>query len=312
MAGASFDAGLIPLYTTQFSTNLELLLQQKGSKLRGRVREGYHVGKMASPINQIGALSLKAPAGRFAPLPSQQAAYDRRWVFPQEGELPQLVDTFDELQTVVDPKSGLVETAANAVGRAWDDCILLQATGTSNLGQDAASLTTEAFSTTNFQIASTFGSASASGLTVAKIIEAKRIFEHYHNDLEIDRPTIVIGSQQHSDLLNQVQVVSTEFNTRPVLGDDGMVRSFLGFDVVISERLVQTTANSVRGVLAFVKSGLYLGIWKDMTNNIDIRNDLSGRPWQILTQTMYGATRTQPGKVIQILCSDTTGADIVP
>lgn len=310
MAG-SYDSGLIPFYTTQFSTNLELLLQQKGSMLRGRCREGQHVGKMASPINQIGTLALKAPAGRFAPLPNQQAALSRRWVFPQEGELPQLVDTFDELQTIVDPKSGLTETAANAVGRAWDDCLLLQATGTSNLGQDANSLTTEAFSTTNFQIASTFGSASASGLTVAKFIECKRILRHYHNDLETDTPTMVIGSQQESDLLNQVQVVSTEFNDKPVLVD-GHVRRFLGFDIVVSERLPQTTVNSVRGVLVFVKSGLYLGVWKDMTNNIDIRTDLSGRPWQILTQTMYGATRTQPGKVIQILCSDTSGADINP
>lgn len=307
----SFDAGLIPLYTTQFSTNLELLLQQKGSMLRGRVREGQHVGKMASPVNQIGALALKAPAGRFAPLPQQQAAYDRRWVFPQEGELPQLVDTFDELQTVVDPKSGLVETAVNAVGRAWDDCLILQATGTANLGQDASSLTTEAFSTANFQIASTFGSSATSGLTVAKIIECKRILRHYHNDLEMDTPTMVIGSQQESDLLNQVQVVSTEFNDRPVLVD-GHVKRFLGFDIVVSERLPQTTVGSVRGVLVFVKSGLYLGVWKDMTNNIDIRTDLSGRPWQVLTQTMYGATRTQPGKVIQILCADTSGADINP
>ena len=309
----SIDPGLIPLYTTQFSTNLELLLQQKGSKLRGRVREGMHVGKMASPINQVGALSMKAPAGRFAPLPNQEAGYVRRWVFPKEGELPQLVDTFDELQTVVDPKSGLVETAAAATGRAWDDELINQATSTAVLGQDAASLTNEAFATANFQIASTFGSGgTASGLTVAKIIEAKRIFEHYHNDLSADRPTMVIGSQQHSDLLNQVQVVSTEFNSRPVFDGDGNVTSFLGFDIVVSERLPQTTIGSVRGVLTFVKSGLYLGVWKDMTNNIGQRNDLSGLPWQILTQTMYGATRTQPGKVLQILCSDTTGADITP
>ena len=81
---------------------------------------------------------------------------------------------------------------------------------------------------------------------------------------------------------------------------------------MISERLPQTTVNTTRGVLVFVKSGLYLGVWKDMTNNIDIRTDLSGRPWQVLTQTMYGATRTQPGKVIQVLCADTSGADINP
>lgn len=308
---SSFDPGLIPLYTTQFSTNVELLLQQRGSKLRGRVREGSHIGKMASPINQVGSLALKAPAGRFSPLPSQDAGYTRRWVFPQEGELPQLVDSFDELQTVVDPKSSLVEVAADAVGRAWDDCLILNATGTAQLGQDASGLTSETFSTANFQIAANFGAAAASGLTVAKMIEARRILEHYHNDLEMDRPTMVIGSQQHSDLLNQVQVVSTEFTERPVLVD-GIVRQFLGYDVVISERLPQTTVNTTRGVLVFVKSGLYLGVWKDMAHNIDIRTDLSGRPWQILTSTMYGATRTQPGKVLQILCADTSGSDINP
>ena len=308
---ASFDAGLIPLYTTQFSTNLELLLQQKGSKLRGRVSEGYHVGKMASPINQVGSVSLRAPAGRFAPMQRVDSNFVRRWVFPQEGEIPQLVDTFDELQTIVDPKSAYVMNAANAVGRAWDDILIAQATGTAQIGQDASGLSAETFSTSNFQIASTFGSSSASGLTVAKLIETRRVLQHYHNDLDSEQLTLVIGSSQEADLLNQVQVVSTEFNEKPVLVD-GRVRRFLGFDVVVSERLPQTTVGSVRGVLAFVKSGVYLGMWKDMTNRISIRNDLSGEPWQVYTSVMYGATRTQPGKVIQILASDTSGADITP
>jgi hypothetical protein len=307
----SFDAGLIPLYTTQFSTNLELLLQQKGSKLRGRVNEGTHVGKMASPINQIGSLSLKAPAGRFAPLNRSDAEFVRRWVFPQEGELQQLIDTFDELQTIVDPKSGYTQTAAYAVGRGWDDCIIAAATGTAQLGQDASGLSSETFNNTNFQISASFGASAAAGLTVAKLIEAKRILRHYHNDLDEEMLTLVIGSQQESDLLNQVQVVSTEFNDRPVLVD-GRVKRFLGYDVVVMERLPQTTVNVTRGVLAFVKSGLYLGVWKDMMNTASIRYDLSSQPWQLYTQTMFGATRTQPGKVIQILAADTSGADINP
>lgn len=307
----SFDNGLIPLYTTQYATNLELLLQQKGSKLRGRVREGFHVGKMASPVNQVGAISLKAPAGRFAPKGRTDSEFIRRWVFPQEGEIDQLIDSFDELQTIVDPKSAYTENAANAVGRAWDDAIIVGATGTAQTGQDASALSSESFNTGNFQIASTFGSSAASGLTVAKLIEAKRILRHYHNDLEMDQLTAVIGSNQEADLLNQVQVVSTEFNDRPVLVD-GQVKRFLGFDVVHSERLPQTTVNTTRGVLIFVKSGVYLGIWKDMTNRVTIRNDLSGEPWDLYTQAMFGATRLQPGKVIQVLCADTSGADITP
>ena len=51
--------GLYALYSTQFSTVLELKLQQMGSKLRGLVREGFHVGKMASPVNQVGAIQTE-------------------------------------------------------------------------------------------------------------------------------------------------------------------------------------------------------------------------------------------------------------
>jgi Phage capsid protein len=311
MAGST-DSGLIPLYTTQFSTNLELLLQQMGSKLRGKVREGFHVGKMASPINQIGAVSLKAPAGRFAPKNRSDSEFDRPWVFPQEGEIDQLIDSFDELQTIVDPKSQYTENAANAVGRGWDDCLIANACATRQVGQDAASLTSKTFSTANFQISVSFGAASASGLTVAKFIEAKRILRKYHNDLERDPPTMVIGSNQEADLLNQVQVVSTEFNDRPVLVD-GNVKRFLGFEIEMSERLPYNVgAANQRGCFAFVKSGMYLGIWKDLTNRVSIRNELSGEPYDLWTSTMFGSTRTQEGKVVQILSADTTGADITP
>ena len=307
---ASLDNGLIPFYTTQFSTNLELLLQQKGSKLRGKVAEGFHVGKMASPINQIGPVSMRAPAGRFAPKARVDAALTRPWVFPIQGEIDQLIDTFDELQTIVDPKSGYTEAASNAAGRYWDDGLIANATGTTQRGQDASALTSESFTST-YQIAATFGASAANGLSVAKLIECKRLMRHYHNDLEMDQATLVIGSQQEADLLNLVQVVSTEFNDRPVLVD-GMVKRFLGYDIVLSERLPQTTVNTTRGVLAFVKSGLYLGIWKDTENKVFQRPDLSSNPWDLSTTLMYGAVRTQLGKVFQILCADTTGADITP
>ena len=307
--------GQIDLFTKQYATNLELKLQQMGSKLRGRVREGPHVGKQASPINQIGAIQSQAPAGRFAPLNRVDPGFTRRWVFPFDRELPQLIDSFDELRTIVDPKSQYVENAAMAFGRDWDDAIIAQAFAASTLGVDGAAFTTETFNTgstvanVGLQVVSTFGSTAASGLTVAKVIEARRTFQHYHVDLDSDSLTLVIGSQQEADLLNQVQVVSTEFNDKPVLVD-GKVRRFLGFDIVVSERL--TVAANVRQVIAFAKSGLYLGVWQDVYNRISQRNDLSGEPWQVYSRHTYGATRTQPGKVLQVSCADLGGADITP
>jgi hypothetical protein len=312
----AIDYDLLNLATTQFSTATELLLQQRGSKMRGTVREGAHVGKQASPVNQISAIQMKAPQGRFAPKSRTPNVFTRRWVFPTEFETDQYEDSFDALMTLIDPKGEYAENVAYACGRAYDDALILAATGNSTLGTDQAAFSTEQFSTANFQIASDFSANSVSvGLTVAKLIEARRIFRHYHVDLEVERPTLVIGSQQEADLLNQVEVVSTEFNDRPVL-QDGMVRRFLGFDVIVSERLPTVTDKdskaNTRGCLAYVRSGLYLGVWMDLSNRASIRNDLSGEPWDLNSRAMFGATRTQPGKVLQICAADTTGADITP
>ena len=305
------SANLYELFTEQFSTNLELLLQQMGSLLRGKVKEGFHVGKMASPINQIGAIQMKAPAGRFAPIGRVDAAFVRRWVFPIEKDLPQLIDSFDELETIVDPKSMYVENAAMAAGRAWDDCIIAAALGTATIGVDIGNLTSETWASFSsaYNVADNFGASATTGLTIPKLIEAQRIFRHNHVNLREDPATLVIGSQQEADLLNQVEVVSTEFNDRPVLVD-GNVTRFLGYDIVVSERL--NVISSDRYCFAFVKSGMYLGMWRDLTNRVSIREDLSSQPYQLYTMAMYGASRLQPGKVVQILANDTGGADITP
>ena len=112
-------------------------------------------------------------------------------------------------------------------------------------------------------------------------------------------------------MLNQVQVVSNEFNgEKPVL-KDGKVVEFLGFDIVYVERLPTYTTNT-RGVLAFVRSGVYLGMWKDMQNSVSQRRELSGEPWGVYTMVSYGATRLEEGKMLQIACLDSTGSAITP
>ena len=303
------NQGLTALFTAEYTANVELLLQQTKSKLRGKTREGSHVGKMASPVNQFASVVMKAPKGRFSPMDHTQPDTLRPWVFPMPGELPMLIDSFDRAETIVDPQGPYTQSGMAAVNRWWDDSIIAAFFATRQLGTDIGSLTPDTFVTATFQVASTFGSSAASGLTVAKLIEAKRILEHFHNDLEMDQPCIVIGSQQHADLLNQVQVVSTEFNERPVLVN-GRVKQFLGFEFVVSERL--SVASNVRNIPVFVKSGMYLGVWKDMETYAEYRPDLSGRPLQLLMQTMTGSVRMQNGKVVSILCSDTSGADITP
>jgi hypothetical protein len=300
-----------------FSTVLHLKLQQTQSMLRGKVMEGNHVGKQASPIDYIGNIQMKAPAGRFTPNQPQNTDFTRRWVTPVDKEAYQLIDTFDKLRLLMDPQSQYASVAAAAVAREWDDRIIAAAFATAMIGDSTGiGTTTEAFNTgstvtgAGFTVPVNFGSSSSSGLTVAKMIEAKRAMRKLQVPVDTEQLTWVTNSQGESDLLNQVQVVSTDFSDKPVLMDGKVVR-FMGWDICYSERLI--SSSSQRQNIAMVKSGAYLGIWKDTENDVDRRRDLSGLPWQLATLMSSGATRLEPGRLLQVLCADTSAAaDVTP
>lgn len=313
------DDGLLQLYQTQFSTLLRMKLQQKTSRLRGKVEEGSHTGaKMASPINFVGAMQMRTPEGRFAPKKNTPADYSRRWVMPTDRAGDQYVDTFDQLRTPIDPKSQLVARAAAACARDWDDEIIRAATATSTIGVDAGSLSTENWDTA-YQVAGDFGASASVGLTVAKLNEAHRMLEHSHaldEDGMDNAMTLIIGSSQHADLRNQAQVTSAEFNKNGGVLLEGKVTRYMGMDVVVSERLATITDKDSnadqRQCLVFVKSGLYLGMWQDVKTEVFRRSDLEGNPWDISTIHSFGATRTELGKIIAVCALDTIGADVTP
>jgi hypothetical protein len=308
---------LFKLFVTQFSEILDLKLQQRISKLRGKVMEGFHIGKQASPIQYIGSIQMQTPAGRFAPLNREDADFVRRWVFPVDKEASQLIDSFDKLKILQDPTSQYSDVAAAAVAREHDDRIIQAAFATAQIGQDAGGLSAEIFNTgstvtsAGFQVPSTFGSSAASGLTVAKMIEAKRAFRKAQVEVDTEPLTWVTNSQGESDLLNQVQVVSTDFTgDRPTLVEGKVVR-FMGFDIHYSERLISTS--NVRQNIALVKSGAYLGIWRDVVNDVTQRKDLSSLPYQLYTGMSSGATRLEPGRLLQVMCADlSAAADVTP
>lgn len=303
----------VELLTVQYTTSLDLLLQQENTRLRGTVSQGSYVGKQASPVQYIGPLQFKASQGRGMPIQPQIAGYQRRWVSPQDKVLPVQVDTFDQLRTIIDPKSALSKVVMAAANRLFDDVIIASFFGSALQGVDSSSQTTETFNSgSNFpssvSIADTFGAGSACGLTVKKLIEGRRILRHYENDLEANTLHIAIGSQQEADLLNQLEFVSDEYRKTASFDEMNHFRTFMGYVFHFSERL--PISGSDHQIPVWIEDGMHLGLWKDMETIISQRNDLEGHPWQSYTMISLGATRLQGGKVLQINCVDSTGGDI--
>lgn len=300
---------IIPTWQAeQFAMNIAMLLQQKDSKLSGRVTVGSYKGKQASPVDQIGAIAMQPVVNRFQPMGRVDAPTDRRWVFPSDFDLPQLIDNFDKLRLITDPQSVYVQNAVAAANRQKDDLIIAAFFGTAQTGEQGATATTFGTTTTatvgGRNVAVAHEAAAATGLTVAKLREAKRALMAFQVDFESDPLTAVVTAKQHDDLLKEAQVVSTDFNDRPVLVE-GKVTRFLGIDIVYCERLTTGTddaAGTSTQVPVFARSGMHLGLWNDITTDVSQRKDLQGLPWQTYVYMTAGATRIEENKIIRVWC----------
>lgn len=288
----------LPIYfAQQFATNIQLLLQQKGSRLRPAVMTATHKGEQASPVDQIGAVEMQEVVTRFAPMGRVDAAIDRRWVFPTDYELPQLVSSFDELRLIIDPKSSMVENAVYAAGRKFDELLIAAMNGTAKTGKSGS---TSTVLPAGQKIAVAFGASGDVGLTVAKLREAKRLLMAADVDLDNDSIYAAITAEEHDGLLAEAQVISTDFNDKPVLVE-GKVTRFLGINLIHTELLESASGDHL--VPVWAKSGVHLGMWKDISTTISQRHDISGEPWQAVVRMTAGATRLEEEKVVQIACN---------
>ncbi len=294
------SANLPTFYVEQFSTNIQTLLQQKGSRLRGCVMTGAHVGSQASPVDQVAAVSASKVTQRFAPMGRVDANLDRRWVFPADYDLPQLVDKFDKLRLIVDPESTFVTNAVYAMGRAMDDEILAAFTGTNYTGVQGA--TSTSILSANTVGVNTGGTASA--LNVAKLRAAKKLLMSYDVDPS-EELYCAVAATDHDALLNEIQVVSSDFNGGEVVLKEGKVTRFLGINFVHTERVISGTddqSSTSRSIPIWAKSGMYMGVWDDINASVSQRNDLQGEPWQVYVKGTFGATRLEEKKIIRVWC----------
>lgn len=283
-------------HVQEYSTNLQLLLQQKQSRLRRAVSEGPHTGKNASPVDQLGAVEAVDYDIRHGDSPMMDTPHDRRWVAPRGCHIGDMIDDEDIVRVLVDLKSGYAQNHAAAIQRKIDRRILDAMFGTAKTGEDGTTSTTwTAFvaANTSHQIA-----AGAAGLTVAKLKQAKKVLMAEEVDFESDEIYCAINAEQHDDLLAEAQVINRDYNDVLVL-KEGMVTRFLGINFIHTE-LIPVTSSEFQ-VPVWAKSGMHLGVWKDGESFAARRPDKSFN-WYLYSRGIYGATRTEERKLVEARC----------
>ena len=261
-----------------------------GSLLRNAVDTESVTGEKAF-FDQVGAAAAVLRTSRHADTPLVDTPHSRRMVTLSDYEYADLIDDQDKVKLLIDPTSTYSRAAAAAMGRAMDDVIISAALGTSKTGKDGS---TDTALPSGQKIA-----VASSGLTLAKLIDAKELLDAASVDPSI--PRYIVVSPKQIDLLNNTTVTSSDFNTVKALAM-GEINSFVGFQFIVSNRL-NTDGSGDRQVIAFASDGIKLAVGKEPAARIDERADKS-----YATQVYYcqsvGATRMEEEKVVEIACSE--------
>ena len=274
-------------FVQQYSNNVQMLSQQKGSLLRNSVDAETIVGKHAF-FEQVGSAVAQKRVSRHSDTPQIDTPHARRRVSMVDYEYADLIDKQDQVRTLIDPTSSYAQAAAFALGRAMDDEIISAVSGNAFSGETGST-------TVALPAGQKITESGTDGLTIAKLRSAKEKFDSASVDPSIPR-YIVVGPKQISDLLGTTQVTSSDFNTVKALAN-GEITSFLGFNFITSNRL--SIASNKRLCLAFAMDGIKLALGQDIMTRIDERSD-KGYATQVYVCMTMGATRMEEEKVVTV------------
>lgn len=288
-------------YVQQYTTNVQILSQQKGSRLRMACSQGNYTGTQGQVVDQFAATTAKKRTTRYPSLTPAEVAGDARWVFPQDYDWNDLIDKIDKLRLLIDPTSAYVQVGTASMNRAMDDEIIAAFFGVAKTGQKGDVSTTFP---AGQQVDPAEGSSAATGLNVEKLKAGIKILlaNEAWDPESGDGLYCAITAEENQDLMDEIQVINSDYNgDRPVV-NDGFVAKWGKISFIHSERL-PLNGSSQRRIPLWVKEGMHFGIWDDLKADLSPRKDLSGQPMQIYLSGTFGATRVEEKKVVEIPCA---------
>lgn len=286
-------------FVTEFKTNTSLLLQQEDSRLAQAVEQYALVGESAEVLEQFGSTAAVSGLARNADTPIIDVPQDRRWCYPTDYDWGYMIDKRDQLRMLIDPKSPVTRAGVAAMNRSKDDVIVQAMFGAAKTGKNGS--TSTSFLAGNI-VANTVGASAATGMNVAKLREARRLLRRAEVDFENEQIYAALCADKENDLLQEAQVINSDYQAGNVVIKDGRLMGLLGIGFIHSERFQGGAANTNAAIQTPVwcKNAVALGVWNDIKANVA---EVPTKRWNWLVgmSMTLGATRLEEKRVVQIL-----------
>jgi hypothetical protein len=293
-------------YVKQFHGDVEMIVQQEGSVLSECVRNESQNSEIQF-YEQMGPTQATRFTDRHGDSPQVNSQHLRRAVTLESYDWGDFIDKVDKVQILIDPTNPYAQAAGWALGRERDLIILEGIYGSALTGKEGSTSVTfaaEVTPATTREVAVDFG-GTAVGLTIAKLIEARRLLKRNKVMLKRESLYCALTSQQEADLLNTTEVTSADYNSVKALVR-GDVDTFLNYTFVQTELLADENAalflsSTHQRVPVWVKSGVLQATAIEIQTDVVRRWDKRGS-WYVYAMGMSGAVRMQGHKVVSILC----------
>lgn len=283
-------------FVQQYRDNVIHLAQQKGSKLMGTVRRESITGK-AHYFERIGATEAVKRTSRHGDTPLISTPHSRRKVSIEDWEWADLVDSQDQIRLLIDPASNYANAGAYALGRTCDDVILEAIRGTAYSGESGGTSVTLPSSQRQTE-------AGSAGLTIEKLIEARRNLLAGDVDPDFDAFHIAVHPNQIADLLALEKATSGDYSTMRSLMSGMIPSGYMGYVWHVTTRAPLNASDStLRDCMVWAESGIGLAIGEDISVKISERADKS-HATQVYAKMSIGATRIEEAKVNVIECKE--------
>jgi hypothetical protein len=284
---------------TQFTDMVNHKAQQTESFFKGRVLQKPVKGKKFDWQNLEGTDDNEITS-RYQKVAAGSPQHERRGALIRSYEKTWIIDRNDDLQSLIDLESGYAGALAKTMARRFDATVANAALGTVLTGEN---LTTETTASTDGITTVTAGS----GLTYDKLREVLAAFHAKGVGLTADSKLfLAITEKEHDNLLNEIEVISSDYRGKEFSVDSGRVNNILGMNVIVfpsdpsnGSSIINAQSATVNNCFAFSMDGICVGINSDIEIRVEPRYDLVDAK-QVKAIYRLGALRTEAAKVVQI------------
>lgn len=291
-----------------FNDQTMLAQQAYGSKLRATVTEYPVSGEAAAMVEYYDKVKAKRREGRGVTIEDNASNIRRRWLtYLPTFSSGQLIDTADKFQGMQNFQSPLMKTHYNAVGRFVDEDVILNGIfGDAYEGKvPGTPITFPGAQTVGVIVQSGVG-VSAVGMNLEKIKTSRKMFAQADFDLDQEEPYLLLTAQQIDDLSDEIELKSKDYvdDAGPQFSRSGKLSKVWNHWIIEYQALpskVNTAgggATSQRNV-AYMKSCVGLGVWKDITSNAAVQPQMYNELY-MWTEANMDARRLNEKGVIEI------------